>query len=53
MQNEDISQYVLYLACRYMEFIDIDAHEIAFAGDFEKRKIQAEEMARKIKLFAK
>ncbi len=51
MQNEDISQYLLYLACQYMEFKCISDHEIAFADDYEQRKAQAEELARIIKLY--
>lgn len=49
MQNEDISQYLLYLACQYMEFKHISDHEIAFADDYEQRKVQAEEIAKIIR----
>jgi len=48
MQNEDISQYLLYLACQYMEFKNIKDYEVDFSDDFVQRKSQAEEMAKKI-----
>lgn len=49
MQNEDISQYVLYLACQYMEFKTISDDEITFDDDYDLRKAQAEQIARMIK----
>lgn len=51
MQNEDISQYLLYLACQYMEFIHISDQVIAFADDYELKKVQAEEIAKMIKKY--
>lgn len=49
MQNEDISQYVLYLACQYMEFKTINDDEIAFDDNYDLRRVQAEQIARMIK----
>lgn len=46
MKNEDIGQYILYLACQYMEFKEIGDNEFAFSDDYQLRKRQAEMTAR-------
>lgn len=46
MKNEDIGQYILYLACQYMEFKKMGDNEFFFSDDYQLRKKQAELTAR-------
>lgn len=45
MHCEDMSHYVLQLACKYMEFRDVDPASLDFPDDYEQRKAAAKEVA--------
>lgn len=45
MHCEDMSHYVLQLACKYMEFPDVDPASLDFPDDYEQRKAAARVVA--------
>ena len=48
MLNEDISQYIIYLACRYMDFKDLKEKTFIFSDDYRMRRVQAEITAKRL-----
>ena len=42
---EDMSHYVLQLACKYMEFPDMDSAALDFSDDYEQQKATAKTIA--------
>ena len=45
MHCEDMSNYVLQLACKYMDFPDVDPAALDFSDDYEQRKAAAKAIA--------
>lgn len=45
MHCEDMSHYVLQLACKYMEFPDVDPASLDFPDDYEQRRAAAKVVA--------